>query len=172
MSLWRTCFPIQMTWKTLIFLLMMNVSLGWQLLVISANAIIGQGVVEKKKIKAVFELSQSFGPFFHYKKTKASNALENQPMVWLVPCACTKRYSLGSSSHVTACRNNEGLCLKIFATNDATGKRSVYSFDWSLFPRHSSALSNSHINHSKCFPFSDWLKPVAVHQIWKESSPY
>ena len=70
MSLWRTCFAIQMTWKILIFLLMMNVSLvavsnfcecfywsrcGW-----------------KKKIKAVFELSKFSGLFSLKRKQNKS----------------------------------------------------------------------------------------------------
>ena len=53
-----------MMWKTLIFLLMMNVSLHnydpWELLAISVNVFIGRGVVEKKNIKAVFKLFQIF----------------------------------------------------------------------------------------------------------------
>ena len=28
------------------------------------------------------------------------------------------------------------------------------------------------IIHSKYFPVSDWFKPAALHQIWKESLPY
>ena len=76
-SLWRICFAIQMMWKTLIFLLMMNVSLIadsdslWILLLF--------GVWLKKEDKSCSQVLPKIDEFFHNRRNKRSTLPENIP---------------------------------------------------------------------------------------------